>query len=82
MLPPIGLLAAWNSHQKGMVDIRAAAFIAAGFLIGGYFGSLGLAVGLPEIVLRRTFATVLVYCRPENAFSRPEINSALFVPRG
>jgi len=57
-LPPVGILAAWAYYQKGFVDVRAAMFIALGFLIGGFFGSK-IAIGLSECALRRVFASVL-----------------------
>ncbi|MDD5574766.1 MAG: sulfite exporter TauE/SafE family protein, partial [Candidatus Omnitrophica bacterium] len=39
MIPPIGLLAAIRYYQAGHVKIGAAAFIALGFLVGGYLGA-------------------------------------------
>ena len=39
MLPPIGILAAWNYHKEGFVEWNYALLIAAAFVIGGYFGS-------------------------------------------
>ena len=59
LLPPIGILAAWTYYKNGMVDIRAAAFICAGFVLGGLFGAK-LAVALPKEVLRRVFGGVLL----------------------
>ncbi len=31
MIPPIGLLAAWNYYKKGGVDLRIAALLCVGF---------------------------------------------------
>lgn len=39
LAPPIGLLAAFVYYKEGNVDIRAAALIAGGFLLGGYLGA-------------------------------------------
>ena len=36
LLPPIGILAAWTYYQKGMVDVKAAALMCAGFVLVGY----------------------------------------------
>ena len=58
LLPPIGILAAYTYYQKGMVDVRAAALMCAGFVLGGLFGAK-LAVNLPQEVLRRSFGVVL-----------------------
>jgi uncharacterized protein len=40
LLPPIGIAAAYEYYRNGNVDIRAAAFIAAGVLAGGYLGAV------------------------------------------
>ena len=59
LLAPVGLLAFLEYYRKGNADIRVAALLAVGFLVGGYFGALG-AQAIPEIWLRRIFATTLV----------------------
>jgi uncharacterized protein len=59
LLAPVGVLAFWEYHKAGNVDIKAALLIALGFLIGGYFGGLW-AQQLPELALRRIFGTLLV----------------------
>ncbi|MGE0637763.1 MAG: TSUP family transporter [Bacteroidia bacterium] len=59
LVPPIGLLAAWNYYNQGFVDIKTAATICIGFFIGSYFGSSS-AVALSEDILRKVFAVVLV----------------------
>lgn len=58
LLPPIGILAAWTYYKNGYVDVRAAALICAGFVLGGLFGAK-LAVMLPKETLRRTFGGLL-----------------------
>ena len=40
LLPPIGIAATYEYYRNGNVDIRAAAFIAAGVLAGGYLGAV------------------------------------------
>lgn len=59
LVPPIGLLAVWKYYQKGYVDVKTAALICAGFIIGGYLGSL-TAVNVPQETLRKIFALVVV----------------------
>ncbi|MBI5247429.1 MAG: sulfite exporter TauE/SafE family protein [Elusimicrobia bacterium] len=59
LLPPIGILAAWTYYKNGMVDVRAAALLCAGFVLGGLFGAK-LAIILPKEVLRRAFGVVLL----------------------
>ena len=48
MLPPIGILAAWNYYKAGLVDIKYAIIIAVAFILGGWFGSK-VAIALPEL---------------------------------
>ena len=59
MLPPIGLLAAYNYYKAGALNWKYALIIAAAFLIGGYFGSK-LTLHIPEIILRKALAVILV----------------------
>lgn len=59
MVPPLGLLAAWTYYRQGFVDIRTAAIICLGFLIGSVFGA-DLALRLPTELLTRIFGATLV----------------------
>jgi uncharacterized membrane protein YfcA len=59
LLLPIGLFGFVEYYRQGHVDLRIAALIAAGFVIGVY-GGARWAQALPELTLRRVFATVLV----------------------
>lgn len=59
MLPPIGLLAAYNYYKAGYVNMKYALIMAMAFIIGGFLGSK-LALGLPEDVLRKGFAILMV----------------------
>ena len=59
LVPPIGLLAAWTYYQKGLVDIRIAAFVCAGFVLGGLLGAK-FAVSLSNEVLQKIFGIVLL----------------------
>ena len=40
LLPPIGIAAAYEYYRHGNVDIRAAAIIAVGVLVGGWLGAV------------------------------------------
>lgn len=59
MVPPLGLLAAWTYYRQGFVDIRTAAIICLGFLIGSVLGA-DLALRLPTELLTRIFGATLV----------------------
>jgi uncharacterized protein len=58
MVPPIGILAAWVYYKSGYVDLRAAAFICLGFVLGGLAGSR-FAVSISNEALRRIFGGAL-----------------------
>ncbi len=59
MLPPIGLLAAFNYYKAGALNLNYAFIIAGAFFIGGYLGSK-FAIIIPVDVLRKIFALVLI----------------------
>jgi len=59
MVLPIGLLAAWQYYLKGHVDIKVAAFICIGFVIGGLLGAK-IALPIPDVTLRRLFGVFLL----------------------
>lgn len=59
MIPPIGLLAAWEYYRSGFVNIPVAAGIALGFIVGGLLGGWA-AVHIDEVVLRRVFGLILL----------------------
>ena len=59
MIPPIGLLAAWAYYKQGYANIPVAGLICLGFILGGYFGAK-LAIGFPEVILRKIFGVCLL----------------------
>lgn len=59
MIPPIGIFAAYTYFKAGHVDIKAAAIICIGFVVGGLIGAK-LAVNLPKDILQKVFGTVLL----------------------
>jgi uncharacterized membrane protein YfcA len=59
LLAPVGILAFLEYYKKGHADLRIALLLAVGFVIGGYFGAL-FAQALPELWLRRIFASTLI----------------------
>jgi uncharacterized membrane protein YfcA len=59
MLPPIGIIAAYNYYKAGQVNIKFAIVLALFFLIGSYFGSK-LALTLPQPVLKKVFGILLL----------------------
>lgn len=59
MLPPVGIIAAYNYYKAGQVNIKFAIILAVCFLVGSYFGSK-LALNLPEPVLKKIFGVLLL----------------------
>jgi hypothetical protein len=59
LLLPVGLLAVIKYWQTGNVNIKFAAFLAIGFLMGGYIGAV-LAQPVPDLVLRKIFGIYLL----------------------
>jgi uncharacterized membrane protein YfcA len=69
LLAPVGIFAFYEYYRRGNADIRVAALLAAGFLVGGYFGAVG-AQHIPEVWLRRVFALTLIVVGARMWFSR------------
>ena len=59
MLPPIGILAAFNYYKEGFVKWEYAIIIAFSFVIGGYLGSK-LSLSLPPQMVRRIFGVIML----------------------
>ncbi|MFN5967719.1 MAG: TSUP family transporter, partial [Pseudanabaena sp.] len=68
LVPPIGILAAWTYYQQGFVDVKVAAFICIGFVIGGFLGA-NLAVGIPNAILEKIFGGVIMAIALKMIFS-------------
>lgn len=59
MVLPVGALAAWQYYQNKFVNLNAALVLAVFFFIGGYLGAR-LAVQVPQDMLKKGFAVLLV----------------------
>jgi uncharacterized membrane protein YfcA len=59
MLPPVGVLAAYNYFKAGHVNIRFAIILALFFLVGSYFGSK-MALKIPQEALKKIFGILLL----------------------
>jgi uncharacterized protein len=69
MLPPVGILAAWNYYKGGFVNWKFALVLAVMFFVGAYFGSL-LAVNLSDKMLRRIFGVILLIASAKMILSK------------
>ena len=69
LLAPVGILAFLEYYRDGNADLRVALLLAAGFLVGGYFGAAG-AQFISDLWLRRIFALTLIGVGGQMLFSR------------
>jgi len=59
LIPPVGLLAMLKYYKAGEVNLKAAALIAAGLLLGSVFGAK-FALDLPQATLKKAFGVILL----------------------
>ncbi len=59
LLLPVGLMAVIQFYKAGYVDVRFALIIAGAFFVGSFFGSK-IALSVPQDVLKKCFATLLI----------------------
>ncbi|HQO00630.1 MAG TPA: TSUP family transporter [Spirochaetota bacterium] len=59
MVPPIGILAAFEYYRCEHVNVLVACCIAGGFILGGFLGAK-IAVNIPEDILKKVFGSVLM----------------------
>lgn len=69
MLPPVGIIAAYNYYKAGHVNLKFALILAATFLIGSYFGSK-IALDLPQATLKKIFGVLLLLVAAKMLFSK------------
>ena len=68
LLPPVGILGAWEYYKKGHLNIPAALTIAVGLFLGAWIGAR-LAQHLTPTQLKRAFAFFLVLVATRMWFS-------------
>ena len=59
LVPPIGLLAAWDYYKHGYVNLHVAGWVCVGFFIGGWLGAR-VATSLPNVLLEKIFGVALL----------------------
>jgi uncharacterized protein len=79
LVPPIGVFAAMQYYRNGLLDVRVAALIALGFVFGA-FGGATLVPYVPQVWLKRVFATFLVYIATQMVFADPKRKMGAVLP--
>jgi uncharacterized membrane protein YfcA len=69
MLPPIGIIAAYNYYKAGQVNLKFAMIVAVAFIVGSYFGSK-LALNIPQPLLKKIFGVLLLLVAAKMLFSK------------
>lgn len=68
LVPPIGILAAWTYYQQGYVNLKVAALICLGFVLGGLVGAK-IAILVPSKILEKIFGIALLSIAVKMIFS-------------
>ena len=76
LVPPIGMLAAWTYYQQGYVNLKVAALICLGFVLGGLVGAK-LAINLPSNLLEKVFGITLLLIALKMIFGNHSSGSRL-----
>ena len=69
MLPPIGILAAYNYFKAGYVDLKVALILTLAFVIGAYLGSM-FSVNLPAKTLKKLFGVFMLFVAMKMIFGK------------
>ncbi|HKI88966.1 MAG TPA: sulfite exporter TauE/SafE family protein [Draconibacterium sp.] len=69
MIPPVGILAAWNYWKAGQVNWKFALVLSLTFVIGAYLGSQ-FSVNIPDRILRKIFGVLLFLVALKMIFSK------------
>jgi uncharacterized protein len=59
LLLPVGILAVIKYYRSGNVNVKAALFIALGFIVGGFIGA-SFVQAVPSPMLKKIFAVMLL----------------------
>jgi len=69
MLPPVGILAAWNYYKEGYVNWKLALVLSLTFFVGAYLGSR-FSVNISDRTLRKMFGVLLLAVAIKMIFSK------------
>lgn len=69
MIPPIGILAAWNYYKDGFINWKYALILALFFVIGGWLGSKFI-LNIPQNIVKKGFAVFILLIALKMLFSK------------
>jgi uncharacterized protein len=69
MIPPVGILAAWNYWKAGHVNWKFALILSLTFVVGAYLGSQ-FSLNIPDRTLRRLFGVLMILMAIKLIFSK------------
>lgn len=69
MIPPVGILAAWNYWKAGQVNWKFALVLSLTFIVGAYLGSQ-FSINIPDRILRKLFGILLFLVALKMIFSK------------
>ncbi|MEP7237175.1 MAG: sulfite exporter TauE/SafE family protein [Ferruginibacter sp.] len=77
ILLPVGILAVWQFHKQGYIDLKVVWILALGFIVGSYFGSK-IALAMPQDTLKKVFAILMILIAVKMLFfDKPNKNAEL-----
>ncbi|MDX2176921.1 MAG: sulfite exporter TauE/SafE family protein [Candidatus Sumerlaeia bacterium] len=76
MIPPIGLAAAIQYYRQGFVDLRVAAFVAIGFVIGSLITSTYISK-VPGPILKQAFGMLMLFSAGQIFYAAGGFNGIL-----
>ena len=79
LVPPIGIFAAIQYYRNGLLDVRAAVLIGCGFVFGAFAGA-SVVPYIPQIWLKRAFASLLVYVAVQLMLTDPSKKVGAVLP--
>ncbi len=59
LMLPVVAIAAFYYYKSGNMNVKAVPIIALGFIVGGFLGSR-FALSLPDAIIKKIFAVVLI----------------------
>ena len=68
-LPPVAILSFLKYYHSGNADLKVAALVALGILIGSYFGA-SLSLSISEAALKRVFGVFLLVVASQLIFGK------------